>query len=110
MEKFWESWKKEYLTGLRKYNNKTQPQRNLTQCDYVLVLTEKITKMSWPVGIITDVFMGRDGLVRTVEIKMPLKSSDIDTKGRPKIQYKVLRRGIESVILLESLQVQRHIH
>ena len=67
----------------------------------MLVLTEKITKMSWPVGIITDVFMGRDALVRTVEIKMPLRSGDIDTKGRPKTQYKVLRRGIEPITLLE---------
>ena len=102
MEKFWNSWKKEYLTELRKYHNKTQLQDNLKPGDYVLVLTEKTTKMSWPVGVIADTFKGRDGLVRTVEIRLPLDACDIDSTGKPKKQYKSIRRGIESIILLEA--------
>ena len=102
MEKFWNSWKKEYLTELRKYHNKTQLQDNLKPGDYVLILTEKTTKMSWPVGVIADTFKGRDGLVRTVEIRLPLDACDIDSTGKPKKQYKSIRRGIESIILLEA--------
>ena len=102
MERFWNSWKKEYLTELRKYSNKALIQDNLKAGDYVLVLTEKISKISWPVGVITETFKGRDGLVRTVEIKLPLNACDISSTGRPKKQYKSIRRGIESIILLEA--------
>ena len=66
----------------------------------MLVLTEKITKNDWPIGAINQLLRGRDGLVRSVEIRLPLKSSQIDDEGKHKTQYKVIRRGIESIIPL----------
>ena len=45
---------------------------------------------------------GRDGLVRTVEVKLPHSAADIDRKGHPLKQIKTIRRGIESIILLEA--------
>ena len=47
-------------------------------------------------------FKGRDGLVRTVEVKLPHSAADIDPKGHPLKQIKTIRRGIESIILLEA--------
>ena len=104
MQRFWNSWKTEYLAELRKYNNKIQPQRPLIAGDYCLVLTERLTKTCWPVGVVKQVFKGRDGLPRTVEIKMPLQAHEISDLGKPKTQYKTLRRGIESIILLEAVK------
>ena len=66
----------------------------------MLVLTEKITKNDRPIGAINQLLRGRDGLVRSVEIRLPLKSSQIDDEGKHKTQYKVIRRGIESIIPL----------
>ena len=90
----------EYLTNLREFHSTTQRRENLKENECVLVLTEKITKNDWPIGAINQLLRGRDGLVRSVEIRLPLKSSQIDDEGKHKTQYKVIRRGIESIIPL----------
>ena len=66
------------------------------------MLTEKTGKYDWPTAILTDVFKGMDGLVRTVEVKLPHSAADIDRKGHLLKQIKTIRRGIESTILLEA--------
>ena len=100
IENFWSAWKREYLTNLREFHSTTQRRENLKENECVLVLTEKITKNDWPIGAINQLLRGRDGLVRSVEIRLPLKSSQIDDEGKHKTQYKVIRRGIESIIPL----------
>ena len=100
VDNFWSAWKKEYLTNLREYHSKTQKMQNLKENDCVLVLTEKITKHDWPIGAINQILLGRDGLVRSVEVRLPLKACDIDDEGKRRKQYKVIKRGIESVIPL----------
>ena len=70
--------------------------------DYCLVIGEKTGKYDWPTAVITDVFKGRDGLVPTVEVKLPHSAADISNKGYPLKQIKTIRRGIESIILLEA--------
>ena len=99
---FWNRWTKEYLSELRQYHNSNQSTRNLKPGDYCLVISEKTGKYDWPTAVITDVFKGRDGLVRTVEVKLPHAAADIDRKGHPLKQIKTVRRGIESIILLEA--------
>ena len=74
--------------------------QNVKENDCVLVLTERITKRDWPIGAINQVLLGRDGLARSVEVRLPLKASEIDDNGKHKTQYKVIRRGIESIIPL----------
>ena len=49
-----------------------------------------------------EVFKGRDGLVRTVELKVKQPANEINNKGQPLKQYKTIKRGIESIILLET--------
>ena len=65
-----------------------------------LILTEKITKRHWPVGAVNKLLYGRDGLVRSVEVRLPLKKEDINADGSHKTQYKLLTRGIEHIIPL----------
>ena len=91
IENFWSAWKREYLTNLREFHSTTQRRENLKENECVLVLTEKITKNDWPIGAINQLLRGRDGLVRSVEIRLPLKSSQIDDEGMHKTQYKVIR-------------------
>ena len=99
---FWSRWTKEYLSELRQYHNTNQFTTNLKPGDYCLVLTEKTGKYDWPTAVVTDVCKGRDGSVRTVEVKLPNSVADIDPKGHPLKQIKTIRRGIESIILLEA--------
>ena len=64
-------------------------------------ISEKTGKYYWPTAVITDAFKRRYGLVRTVEVKLPHSAADIDRKVHPLKQIKTIRRGIESIILLE---------
>ncbi len=45
---------------------------------------------------------GEMDLVRIVEVKLPHSAADIDRIGHPLKQIKTMRRGIESIILLEA--------
>ena len=97
---FLNRWTKEYLSELRQYHNNNKFTTNSKPGDYCLVLTEKTGKCDWPSAVVTDVFEERNGLVRTVEVKLPHSAADIDRKGHPLKQIKTIRKGIESIILL----------
>lgn len=61
---FWKRWIREYLPSLQirqKWQRKT---RNLQVDDVVLVSDDDIPRGQWPLGRVTEVFKGRDGLVR----------------------------------------------
>ena len=66
----------------------------------MLVLTEKITKRDWPIGAVNQLLRGRDGLVRSIEVRLLLKASQVNDYGTHKTQYKIIRRGIENIIPL----------
>ena len=72
--KFWNAWKKEYLANIRKFSKQNKIEENLKVNDLVLVLTEKVNKFDWSIGRVSNVHKGRDGYVRTVGIKMPIKA------------------------------------
>ena len=76
--------------------------KNIKPGDLVIVSTEKTTKNKWPLGIIQEVHAGRDGLVRSALIKMPLSSEKIDAHGRTKAAPKIIRRGIETLASIEE--------
>ena len=97
-ENFWNAWKKEYLTDLRKYHNSIQEKENIKVDSLCLVLTEKFTKRHWPIAAVNKLLYGRDGLVRSVEVRLPLKREDINADGSHKTHYKLLTRGIEHII------------
>ena len=100
IENFWNAWKKEYLTDLRKYHNTIQKRENIKVDSLCLVLTEKVTRRHWPIAAVNKLLYGRDGLVRSVEVRFPLKREDINENGSHKTQYKLMTRGIEHIIPL----------
>ena len=99
---FWKRWTREYLSELRQYHNEIQSRANLKKGDYCLATSEKVGKYDWPTAVVKEVFKGRDGLVRTVELKVKQPANEINNKGQPLKQYKTIRRGIESITLLEA--------
>ena len=67
---FWERWKKEYLPTLTRRHRWRKQARNFTVDELVLLREDEFTKRGkWPLGRITKVMPGRDGVVRMVEVQ-----------------------------------------
>jgi len=69
-DQFWKRWLREYLPNLAKRQKWVEPKANFKVGDVVLVMDENSPRKSWPLGLVTRTFAGRDGLVRSVEVKM----------------------------------------
>ena len=68
VDKFWVVWSSEYLRSLPPWRGVSQG-HTLREGSVVLVEADHRPRLQWPLGIITQVFPGKDGLIRTVEIK-----------------------------------------
>ena len=55
--------------------------------DIVLLKDSNVPRQQWPMGIVTQVFSSDDGLVRSVELKVPSATT-------------LLRRPIQKLVLL----------
>ena len=69
VRQFWVRWKREYLSSLRKHSKWHKPTQNLSVGDIVVLHDDSVFATKWPIGRITRVFYGQDGLVRVVELK-----------------------------------------
>jgi hypothetical protein len=99
---FWNLWKNEYLLSLRELTKNYVQQRNLKGGDVVLMIKERITKLHWPLAIVQEVCMGRDGNVRSVWLRLPIPANKITKEGKYLTQHKYVRRGIEQHSLLDA--------
>ena len=64
----WRRWQREYLTALRErhtHENKFQPKRG----DVVIVKTDDKNRGTWPLAIMNQVYPGKDGVIRAVQLK-----------------------------------------
>ena len=68
VDKFWVVWSSEYLWSLPPWRGVSQG-HTLREGSVVLVEADHRPRLQWPLGIITHVFPGKDGLIRTVEVK-----------------------------------------
>jgi transposase InsO family protein len=66
---FWRRWIREYLPALQKRQKWLEPRRNLKEGDLVIVFQHDIPRNQWPLGLVVGTHPGRDGLVRSVEVK-----------------------------------------
>ena len=86
---FWSRWIQEYLTTLHLRQKWIRPQRDVRVGDLVLVREKRIPRGLWPIAVVKKVILGREGRVRTVEIK---------TKDT------VLTRPVVNISLLEECE------
>ena len=86
-DRFWDRWCKEYLTLLNTRQKWQQPVKNLKPGDLVLVQDVNVPRGLWPLGLVTEIRMGRDNLVRSVRIKTKLNE---------------LTRPVTKLVLLED--------
>ena len=66
---FWKRWIKEYIPALQERQKWCRPRRNAEVGDLVLLVDDCLPRGQWHLGRIVKVIPGRDGLVRTVEVK-----------------------------------------
>lgn len=85
---FWKRWKAEYVSQLQERQKWMVETKNLVPGDMVLVVDEGVHRSQWPLGRVTEVFAGEDGLVRQVLVKT--------TRG-------TLRRDIRKLCWLEGV-------
>ena len=66
---FWKRWIHEYLPELQRRQKWNNPVNNLKVGDLVLMLNESSPRGSWPLGLVIETSIGRDGLVRSARIR-----------------------------------------
>ena len=69
VRQFWERWSTDYLTSLRKYAKWHKPLRNLSVGDIVILNEDGMLPTTWPLGRVIEVFVGKDGFVRVVNVR-----------------------------------------
>ena len=69
LDKFWKMWSDDYLRNLPPTVKGFKPNCNVKKGSVVLLREDNVPRMNWPLGIITDVFPGRDGIIRCVNVK-----------------------------------------
>ena len=66
---FWKRWIKEYLPEFQRRQKWVKDVPNLNVGDLVLLLDENSPRGSWPLGLVKEISMGKDGLVRSARVK-----------------------------------------
>ncbi|KAF4514212.1 UNVERIFIED_CONTAM: hypothetical protein B566_EDAN019445, partial [Ephemera danica] len=69
---FWKRWSGDYVQSLQSRQKWLRKQKNLSEGDIVLVVSEGLSRSQWPLGIVQKCETGGDGLVRTVELNRPV--------------------------------------
>ena len=68
-DRTWKWWTREHLTSLTRRGKWRQEERNLQVGDLVLMTESNITRGSWPLARVVRVLSGRDGRVRSAELR-----------------------------------------
>lgn len=72
IQAFWVRWKMEYLTSLREHHSHRKIKSNekvVAKGDVVLV-HDNVARNQWKVGVVTNLHTGKDGLVRSVSLRI----------------------------------------
>ena len=68
LDRFWSVWSTEYVRNLPVCTG-SAAQGELLKGSVVLVQDEGRSRLHWPLGVIQNVYPGKDGIVRTVQVK-----------------------------------------
>ena len=67
----WKRWTREYLVALREWHQCNRKDKNkwLKIGDVVLIRSEERNRGKWPLGVVVELFCGRDGAVRAAKLR-----------------------------------------
>lgn len=69
VQKFWDRWMSHFLPSLIPRGKWYKERHDLAIGDLVVLIDSKIPRASWKMGIVENVFPGKDNLVRSVQVK-----------------------------------------
>ena len=69
LNSIWQSWRTKYLSQLG-FNNSRKSSINLKVGQLVQVLDHSIPRQIWKIGIINEMYPGKDGIIRSVKVKI----------------------------------------
>ena len=67
---FWNRWKKDYLPSLNLRKRWPQENSNFHVGDLVIISSNEVPRSHWPMGRIIELYPVREGVVRSVKLKM----------------------------------------
>ena len=82
---FWDKWVKIYLPTLQQRQKWFNKKPELKTGDIVLLANDQ-KRQTWPLGLVVETYEGRDGLIRSVEVK---------------VRDKIFKRPVQELVLLE---------
>lgn len=70
-DSLWKRWSKEYLTALRERHNLNHQRKKFQVAvgEVVIIKSDEKNRGRWPLGVVQELFLGRDGVVRGVKLK-----------------------------------------
>ena len=89
-DQFWIRWRRDYLHGLQARKKWTKSRRNVVKGDIVLI-RDASPRNSWPMGIVTETKPNKDGLVRSVTIRL----KPLSDKGS-----RFINRAVHDLVIL----------
>ena len=109
VQNFWKAWSNDYFKQLQATHKWKQKEKNLCVGDIVLMKDGSEFKTHWGMARISQVFPGKDGLVRAVEVKVTKAVIPKKVPGRKakwdeiRIKTSTLRRPVTKLALLVPL-------
>ena len=69
LNRFWSVWSDEYLRNLPPAVSKFRSRGKLCEGSVVLIQNENLPRLKWELAVVTRLFPGRDGVVRSAEVR-----------------------------------------
>ena len=69
LNRFWSVWQTEYLRTLPQSVRKFRSEGKLRLGSVVLIKEDQVPRMKWVIGVVTKLYPGRDGVVRSAEVR-----------------------------------------
>ena len=83
MNSFWKKWQQSFLPQMAHYKTWRKEQKNIQPGDVVLIEDQNAIRGIWKLGIVKNVYPGRDNLVRDVEVEVASKDGSKTLLSRP---------------------------
>jgi hypothetical protein len=70
-DSLWKRWLREYVNALRECHNLNHERKrfHVNVGDVVIIKSDEKNRGKWPLGVVQEVYPGRDGVVRAVQVK-----------------------------------------
>jgi len=69
IQDFWKQWRLEYLTSLQTRPKWSKNMPNIKVGSVVILKTDTVPPLHWPLAVISEVHPGSDGVIRNVTVR-----------------------------------------